>query len=91
MLHFLLIVFAIVAIWKLLSQGSVNGATLLTGLRRIALVFALAGTALGGLIGYYSAHPNDPGAAVLGAAVGFGVVWGAAAVVIWIVRGFLNL
>jgi hypothetical protein len=90
MLHFLLIILALLAIWKLLSQGSASGATLVTGLRRIALVLAIAGAAFGGMIGYYSARPHDPGAGIVGAGVGFGVIWIAAAVVIWIIRGFLT-
>jgi hypothetical protein len=90
MLHFLLIILALLAIWKLLSHSSINGATLLTGLRRIALVLAIAGAALGGFIGSDSTNPNDAGAAIFGAAIGFGVVWIAAAVVIWIIRGFLT-
>jgi hypothetical protein len=38
----------VLAIWKLLSHGSVNGTTLLVGLRRIALVLEIASAALGG-------------------------------------------
>ena len=90
MLHFLLIILALLAIWKLLGHGSASGATLLVGLRRIALVLAIAAAALGGLIGYYAKNPGDPGAGVLGAAAGFAVVWIAASVLIWIIRGFLN-
>jgi hypothetical protein len=101
MLHFLLIVLAIVALWKLLSHGSVNRTTLLTGLRRIAFVLAIAGSALGGLIGYIitwhctyetaggsTCTGPEPGAIVLGAVIGFGVIWAAASVLIWIIRGF---
>jgi hypothetical protein len=90
MLHFLLIVLALAALWKLLGHGSASGASLVTGLRRIAVVLAIAGAAFGGLIGYYATTPNSPGAAVLGAAAGFSLVWIAASVVIWIVRGFLT-
>jgi hypothetical protein len=90
MLHFLLIVLALLAIWKLLSHGQSNGASMLTGLQRIALVLEIAGAALGGLIGYYATNPREPGTAVLGAAIGFTVVWIAAAVVIWVISGFVS-
>ena len=52
MLHFLLIILSLLAIWKLLSHGRTNGASLVTGLRRLAVVLAIAGAALGGFIGY---------------------------------------
>jgi hypothetical protein len=53
MLHFLLIVLALLAIWKLLGHSSgTNGTSLLAGLRRLALVLAVAGAALGGFIGH---------------------------------------
>jgi hypothetical protein len=51
MLHFLLILLALLAIWKLLTHGPASGTSLLTGLRRLALVLAVAGAALGGGIG----------------------------------------
>ena len=106
MLHLLLIILALLAIWKLLSDGRANGATLITGLRRLGLVAAIAGSALGGFIGYeatrnctYTTAANwsttssctgpNPGAIVLGVIAGFTVIWLVAALVIWIVRGFL--
>ena len=104
MLHALLILLALLGIWKLLSHGRTDGgASLLTGLRRLALVLAITGAALGGLIGYVSTRHctyaadwaatctgPDPSGIALGAMVGFGVIWGAASVVIWIVSGFLS-
>ena len=106
MLHFLLIILALLAIWKLLGHGHANGATLLTGLRRLGLVLAIAGAALGGFIGYVATrncHTDmtavqwvstcsgpDPGAIVLGVMAGFAVIWMAASVLIWIIRGFLT-
>jgi hypothetical protein len=56
MLHFLLIILALLAIWKLLSHGRTNGVSLVTGLRRLSLVLAIAGAGLGGLIGYVTTH-----------------------------------
>jgi hypothetical protein len=88
MLHFLLILLALVALWKLLGHGASSSASLLRGLRRVAVVLAIASAALGGVIGYYATPPNTPGAAALGAAAGFGLVWTAASVVIWMIRGF---
>src|SRR5262245_23539962 len=104
MLHALLIILALLGIWKLLSHGAPSSTSLLTGLRRLALVLAIAGAALGGIIGYGFTHhctygtgsiswlatePTcagpDPGAILLGVGIGFGAVWGAAMVVIWIV------
>jgi hypothetical protein len=102
MLHFLLIILALLGIWKLLSHGRADGASLVAGLRRIAVVLAIAGAALGGFIGYavserctYAADLTrictgpDSGAIVLGIAAGFGVIWAAALILIWIVRGFM--
>jgi hypothetical protein len=125
MLHFLLIILILLLIWKLLSHRPVNRAALLTGLGRLALVLAILGAALGGLVGYAvtSTHtcqsaaplpvpsaasapdpngfhpvplpaqsdecPANYGAITLGIVTGFIVVWLAAAVLIWIVRGFL--
>jgi hypothetical protein len=106
MLHFLLILLALLAIWKLLSHSSASGTSLLNGLRRLALVLAIAGAALGGVIGYVSTHDchtdttaaqwvttcggPDPSAIVLGVAAGFAVVWIAASVLIWILSGFMG-
>jgi hypothetical protein len=88
MLHFLLILLALVGLWKLLSHGRASGATLVTGLRRLALVLAIAGAGLGGLVGYY-AQSQSSGGAVAGVVIGFSVIWMAALVLIWIVKGFL--
>jgi hypothetical protein len=106
MLHFLLIILALLAIWKLLSHGRASGASLVTGLRRLSLVLALAGAGLGGAIGYVITqhiHTDrtaaqwvttysgpDPGAIALGITAGFAVVWAAASVLIWIISGFLS-
>jgi hypothetical protein len=38
MLHFLFIVLALLAIWRLLSHGRASGAAPVTGLRGLALV-----------------------------------------------------
>jgi hypothetical protein len=106
MLHFLLIILSLLAIWKLLSHGHANGTSLLAGLRRLALVLAIVGAALGGFIGYVvtqHSHTDttaaqwvttysgpDPGAIVLGVVAGFAAVWVAASIVIWILSGFLT-
>jgi hypothetical protein len=106
MLHFLLIILSLLAIWKLLGHGRANGASLVTGLRRLALVLAIAGAGLGGVLGYaFTQHCHtdmtaaqwvstcsgpDPGAIVLGAGAGFAAVWVAASVAIWIISGFLS-
>jgi hypothetical protein len=90
MLHFLLIILVLVAIWKLFSHGSANGAALIAGLRRLALVLAVAGAGLGGLAGYYTGDSHGGvGGALAGILIGFTGVWLVAGVVIWIVRGFL--
>jgi hypothetical protein len=105
MLYFLLIVLALLGIWELLTHSGASSATLIAGLRRLALVLAVVGAALGGVIGYFatrSCHTDtsaaqwvtscsDPnyGAAVLGIAAGFTVIWFAASVIIWIIGGFL--
>jgi hypothetical protein len=88
MLHFLLILLALLGVWRLLAQGRPNGATLVTGLRRLALVLAIAGAGLGGVVGYY-AQAQSSGGALAGVVIGFTVIWMAAQVVIWIVKGFL--
>jgi hypothetical protein len=109
MLHFLLILLALLGIWKLLAHSGTSSTSLLTGLRRLSFVLATLGAALGGLIGYAESHHctynygkltwlatepvctgPDPGAIVLGAAIGFGAVWGASAVLVWIVKGFVT-
>jgi hypothetical protein len=106
MLHLLLTILALLAIWKLLAHSGASSTSLLTGLRRLALVLAIAGAALGGLIGYFATqncHTDgaigswvttcngpDPGAIALGILAGFGAIWMAASVLIWIIRGFLT-
>ena len=60
---------------------------------RSAVVTAVVGALAAALFAaglYYRSHQSTPGGIVLGVIVGFGVVWIAAAVVIWIVRRFLN-
>jgi hypothetical protein len=52
------------------------------------IVLAVLAGLLGGVIGYAASREN-PGAIVLGAAIGGTLVWGAASVLIWIISGFL--
>jgi hypothetical protein len=93
MLHFLLIILALLGIWKLLAHGNSSpesASRILLGLRRLALVLACAGAALGGLIGYAAnERAVHPGFVVLGAVLGFGVTWLASRVILWIINGFL--
>jgi hypothetical protein len=42
------------------------------------------------LIGYYAHYQTSPGGAVAGVTIGFTVIWMAAIVPIWIVKGFLS-
>jgi hypothetical protein len=78
MLHLLLIILLVVVIWKVASSpGRANPQAIQTGLYRVQIVLAVLGGLLGGVI------------VVLGAGIGFALIWGAMAVLIWIVSGFL--
>ena len=94
MLHLLLILLAAVVIWKFASSPDrANPQAIQTGLYRVQIVLAVFGGLLGGLIGYaasQSGGAGNPGAIVVGAGIGFGIIWGAMAVLIWIVSGFLT-
>jgi hypothetical protein len=90
MMHFLLIVLILFLTWRLLSHKGVNGAALVCGLRRLALVLAITGASLGGLIGYYANAANAVTGMLAGIAIGFTLVWFAAATAIWVIRGFLK-
>jgi hypothetical protein len=57
MLHFLLIILALLGIWKLLTHSNSTpeaASRIILGLRRLALVRAIIVAALGGTIGYFA-------------------------------------
>jgi hypothetical protein len=93
MLHFLLIILALLGIWKLLAHGNTSSAVasrILLGLRRLALVLAIIAAALGGTIGYFDGASGNFGLAILGATGGFTIIWLASKVLIWILSAFLT-
>jgi hypothetical protein len=94
MIHLLLIILLVIVIWKVAaSPGRANAQAIQTGLARVQIVLAVSGGLLGGVVGYaisQSGGAGNPGAIVLGAGIGFALVWGAMAVLIWIVGGFLT-
>jgi hypothetical protein len=98
MLHLLLIILLVAVIWKVAASPSGShpraAAAIQTGLGRVQIVLAVLGGLLGGLTGYAATSGSDraenPGAILLGALIGFALIWGAMAVLIWIVGGFLG-
>ena len=94
LVHLLLVILLVVVIWKVAaSPGRANPQAIQTGLYRVQIVLAVLGGLLGGVIGYaatQSGGAENPGAIVLGAGIGFALIWGAMTVVIWIINGFLT-
>ena len=97
MLHLLLIILVVVVIWKIAASPTRHNphtaAALRTGLRRMQIVLAVLAALFGGLIGYGMSGSNPaavPGGVLLGAAVGFALVWGSMAVLLWILAGFIG-
>jgi hypothetical protein len=93
-MHLLLILLLVVAVYKIATAGHTNphaAATVETGLRRMGLVLALAAGALGGVDAVYQNDPEAaPGGAVAGFLLGFVLLWAALRMVIWIVSGFMG-
>jgi hypothetical protein len=95
MIHLLLIVLLTVVIWKVAASPSrSNPQAIQTGLYRVQIVLAVLCGLLGGVLGYFAAIDSggvgNPGAILLGAGIGFGIIWGAMAVLIWIISGFVG-
>ena len=89
MLHLLLIVLAVLAIWRLLAGASrPTGQTLERGLKRLGLVAAVLAAALGGAIG--QSGGGGAGGLVVGALASFLAVQTATWVLVRIARGFLG-
>ena len=90
MLHLLLIILVVIVIWKIAAgPGHANPAAIQTARARVQIVLALVGALVGGAIGYGAGHETT-GAVVLGAVIGFGMVWGGMAIVMRIIGGFLG-
>jgi hypothetical protein len=91
-MHLLVIAVLAVVVWKIATSGPASPQAALaiaTGLRRLGLVLAVLAALLGAVIGY-SGYPPDLAKGMIGAVVGFGLLWGLTRVVIWIAAGFLG-